>query len=124
MKINLIPQRREDTLELFKNSNSLTVNGEIFDFSPMNDGDILPYGAISSEWFVRNVSQENGELEFTIILPIPWNYSEEQLFPQPLENVPDGLVLFPEPLSEEETLAKFPPEPPLPQVTMKESDYE
>ncbi|WCM53496.1 hypothetical protein OH720_10940 [Pseudomonas sp. WJP1] len=100
MKIMLSPQRRDDTLEVIKNGDVLTVNGEDFDFSPVGEGDTLPAGAISSGWFTYEVDRVNGELELTLILPNPWNYSPEQAFPVSLLNVPDGPVAFPLPLPE------------------------
>ena len=46
MRIKLSPQRRDDWLEISKLGKSLIINGEVFDFSPMNDGDTLPRNAI------------------------------------------------------------------------------
>lgn len=98
MRIILSPQRRDDTLEVIKYGQVLTVNGQVFDFSRMAEGDTLPNSAINSGWFAGDVEKENGELTLTLLLPNPWNYSPEQAFPVPLENVPDGLVIFPGPL--------------------------
>lgn len=106
MLIYLSPQRRDDTLEVVKSGNVLTVNGEDFDFTPMGEGDTLPSSAISSQWFLDNVDRINGELVLTLMLPLPANYSPEQAFPLPLLNVPDGLIAFPLPLSEAQMLAK------------------
>lgn len=40
MRIKLSPQRRDDWLEISKLGKSLIINGEVFDFSPMNDDDL------------------------------------------------------------------------------------
>ncbi|WP_433766627.1 hypothetical protein [Pseudomonas putida] len=98
MKIFLSPQRRDDTLELSRAGAVLTVNGEAFDFSPMTAGDTLPASAISSSWFSGEVSNIAGELELTLLLPLPANFSQEQAYPVPLLNVPDGDVHLPQPL--------------------------
>jgi hypothetical protein len=98
MLIKLSPQRRDETLQVIKVGDVLTVNGESFDFSPIGDGDTLPALAISSPWFLDKVERIDGELALTLFLPLPWNYSQEQAFPVPLENVPDGPVAFPQPL--------------------------
>ena len=98
MKIILTPQRRDDTLTLSRSGSILTVNGEDFDFSPMGDGDTLPFGAVLSGWFAGPVDRVNGELEMTILLPLPANYSQEQAFPAPLLNVQDGPIALPQPL--------------------------
>ncbi|MFW3166958.1 hypothetical protein WBQ28_21020 [Pseudomonas syringae pv. syringae] len=98
MKINLTPQRRDDTLEAYKYGSTIVVNGESFDFSPMIEGSTLPRSAISSIWLEGDVDLNNGELEITLLIPLPQNYSQEQAFPVPLLNVPDGLIQLPQPL--------------------------
>ncbi|MHC8386752.1 hypothetical protein ACYZTM_01520 [Pseudomonas sp. MDT2-39-1] len=98
MIIKLSPQRRDDSLQVIKAGSVLTVNGQVFDFSRMGDGDTLPNSAINSEWFAGDVDKMEGELTLTLLLPNPWNFSPEQAFPAPLENVPDGPVAFPGPL--------------------------
>lgn len=102
MRIKLSPQRRDDTLEVVRSGSTLTINGEVFDFSRMVDGDTLPLSAITSEWFAGAVDKEGGELTLTLVLPNPWNFSPEQAYPATLENVPDGAVIFPGPLPEPE----------------------
>jgi hypothetical protein len=47
------------------------------------------------------VDRINGELVLTMMLPNTWNYSPEQAFPVPLENVQDGPVVLPAPLREQ-----------------------
>ncbi|WP_223505514.1 hypothetical protein [Pseudomonas sp. GL-RE-29] len=103
MNIKLSPQRRDDTLEVSRAGATLIINGEAFDFSKMADGDSLPTSAINSPWFAGQVDNVGGELELTLILPLPVNYSPEQAFPVPLENVPNGPVVFPAPLPEPST---------------------
>ena len=100
MRIKLSPVRRDDTLEVSRAGVTLTIKGEVFDFSQMAAGDTLPSSAISSLWFFGQVDNVDGELELTLILPLPANYSQEQAFPIPLENVPNGPVVFPAPLPE------------------------
>lgn len=104
MIIKLSPSRQDGTLTLAKRGDTLTVNAEDFDFSPLGLGDTLPSGAINSPWFTDQVDRDDlGELTITLILPNPWNYSPEQAFPLPLTDVPDGLVIFPAPLPVNET---------------------
>ena len=100
MRINLSPKRRDDLLEVVKAGSVLFLNGEPFDFSRVGAGDTLPRSAIASDWFDGAVENVGGELIVTLVLPNPWNYSPEQAFPEPLENVPDGPVVFPGPLPE------------------------
>lgn len=106
MIINLSPQRRDDTLRAVRAGDSLAVNGEVFDFDKVAEGDTLPWAALGSGWFAGDVERIDGQLVVTLWLPNPWNYSPEQAFPVPLLNVPDGEVLFPRPLpAEGETAA-------------------
>ncbi|WP_323151451.1 hypothetical protein [Pseudomonas glycinae] len=98
MIINLSPQRREDVLSIIKSGDVLTINGEVFDLSPIQEGDTLPASAISSPWFLNKVERNGGELELTLIFPNPRNFSQEQAFPVPLVNIPDGVVQLPQPL--------------------------
>lgn len=98
MKVILSPQRRDDTLIVTKRGDMLVVNGELFNFSRIEEGDLLPRTAISSEWFAGDVERVDGELVITLLLPNPWNYSPEQAFPEPLLNVLDGPVTLPQPL--------------------------
>lgn len=98
MKINLSPQRSDETLDISRAGSAITINGESFDFSQMADGDSLPTAAIKSPWFVGDVHKAGGELELTLILPLPANYSPEQAFPEPLLITTDGPVTLPQPL--------------------------
>jgi len=97
MKIILSPRGNTPDIEVIKQGNTLTINGELFDFSQMSEGDTLPRDAILSSWFDGDVNVMDGEIVLTMVLPLPWNYSQEQAFPQPLLNVPDGPVELPPP---------------------------
>lgn len=111
MIIKLSPQRRDEILSVIKNGSVLKVNGEDFDFSPMLEGSTLPWEAIKSGWFGGPVEMQNGEITLTLMIPLPYNYSQAQAWPVDLVNVPDGDVQFPPPLTPEETKIKFPPGP-------------
>jgi hypothetical protein len=98
MIVNLSPQRRDDSLELHRTGDTLIVNGEAFNFHPLGEGDRLPAEAMSSGWFAGPVTRINGELELTILLPLPANYSPAQAFPEPVVLKGDGPVPLPPPL--------------------------
>lgn len=98
MRVFLSPQRMDKSLDVIRAGEVLTVNGEAFSFKNVGEGDTLPLAAIESTWFAGDVSRVDGELVLTLILPLPINYSPEQAFPIPLENVSDGRVIFPAPL--------------------------
>ena len=110
MRIKLSPQRRDDSLYVEKEGERLIVNGEVFDFAAIKTGDTLPVLAIKSEWFAGDVEKEGGELSVTLLLPLPLNFSPEQAFPVDLVDVPDGVVVFPQPLPVPEGSAETMPE--------------
>ncbi|MDF2620209.1 MAG: hypothetical protein K0S00_2868 [Xanthobacteraceae bacterium] len=101
MKINLSPQRRDDTLTAFKNGDVLTINGEAIDFSGLPDGATVPNGAVLSDWIVGEVSRVAGDLELTLILPHGPSPSHAVAFPAPILNPADGAIVLP---ADEETL--------------------
>ena len=104
MKINLSPMRSDHTLELARTGDVLTVNGEDFDFGPLDEGATLPADAIDSEWIVGNVRRVDGQLVFgAIILPHGADAPHETRFPLPLIVTRDGPIpLPPHTLTEEE----------------------
>jgi hypothetical protein len=102
MRIDLQPIRSDAELSVVRIGDALVVNGETFDFSPIQEGDTLPATAISSSWFAGQVDRKSGELEITIFLPLPINFSPEQAYPEPLLNVPEGVVSLPQPLADPE----------------------
>ena len=95
MKLNFSPMRRNDTLVLDRCGDRLIVNGETFDFGPLEEGSSLPAQAIGSPWFAGPVSRRDGVLELTVILPHGPNASRAQLSPAPLELISDGPVALP-----------------------------
>lgn len=96
MRISFSPQRRDDTLLLEKASGDrLRINGELFNFNPLAEGDSLPAGAVPCEWIEGAVERINGEVCLTIILPHGADPSHEVAFPQPITADEDGPVSLP-----------------------------
>jgi hypothetical protein len=95
MIIKLSPQLGRRALVVTKAGNTLTINGELFDFSRMVEGDVLSRTAITSDWFSADVEYKGGQLIVPLILPIFNGYTQAQAFPADLVNVPDGPVVFP-----------------------------
>lgn len=98
MNIKLSPFRSDDELIVTKQGSILILNGESFDFTRMGDGDTLPLDAFTSQWFGDSVHRNGDVLELTLRLPLPANFSQAQAYPTPLMNVPDGIVMLPQPL--------------------------
>lgn len=97
MIINLSPIRSDATLELAKTGQTLSVNGETFDFSPLPAGATLPHDAIGSDWFIGDGDRaEDGTLTLHLFLPIGANASEAARFPKPIIVEEDGPIKLPE----------------------------
>lgn len=96
MRINLSPQFSDtDTIKAVRLGDTLTINGEPFDFSPLPDGATLPAGAIDSPHFAGPVERIGGELHLTLRFPHSWDASEALRFPEPIHMTGDGPVPFP-----------------------------
>ena len=98
MLIRLVPQRRDDTVIYSVYGDVLLINGEPFDFSALGEGDLLSDDAVHSNWVVGDITRVGGEIELSLLLPTPWNYSQQQAFPLPIPMTVDGVVPLPEPL--------------------------
>ena len=95
MKIKLNPQRRDDTLTVTKQGDTLTINGEAFDLSVIPDGATLPADALSSEFLSGPVERINGELHVTLTLPHGPDASEAARFPADIIDPADGVLELP-----------------------------
>ncbi|SNT10915.1 hypothetical protein [Antarctobacter heliothermus] len=70
MNITLVPQRRDTPLVAVKSGDVLALNGEAFDFGPLQEGDVLPADAIASNLFAGPVTRITGILQISLVLPI------------------------------------------------------
>jgi hypothetical protein len=96
MRISFSPQRRDDALVLEKSSGDrLRINGELFNFNPLADGDTIPAGAVPCEWVVGPVERIDGEVHLTLILPHGPNPSQAVAFPEPITVSEDGPIEVP-----------------------------
>lgn len=98
--IKLSPQNRPNSATYVKLGDTISVNGEVFDFSRIQEGDTLPKEAISSDWFGGDVERIGGQLSITLFSPCPPNCSPEQAFPTPVTMTDDGIIPLPLPLPE------------------------
>ena len=95
MKITLSPQRRDDTLEVIKSGNTLTINGTAYDFSVIPDGATLPLDAVDCIWLASDVERIDGILHLTLLLPHSATASYDARFPTPIIDPADGILVFP-----------------------------
>ena len=96
MHIILLPQRRDDTLTVSKQGDTLTVNGIAYDFSVIPDGATLPASAVDCEYITGNVERINGVLHISLILSHGPDPSQEVAFPAPMINPADGVLELPQ----------------------------
>ncbi|MGR3574005.1 MAG: hypothetical protein ACU0CF_04620 [Sagittula sp.] len=93
MNITFTPQRRDDALTLEVDGDTLTINGEAFDFSGVPNGATLPREAIACVLISGPVERDgSGVLTVPVLLPIGPGAPEAARFPAPMTDVPDGLV--------------------------------
>lgn len=95
MHIILTPQRRDDTLTLMRSGDTLTINGEAFDFASVPEGAILPKDAVTCDWLASDVTRQGGVLHLTLILPHGADAPPETLFPVPVSVTADGPIALP-----------------------------
>ena len=95
MKITLSPQRRDDTLEVIKAGDTLTINGVDYDFSVVPEGATLPQDAVDCTWLASDVERVDGVLHLTLILPHGEYASYAARFPAPFVDPADGVLEFP-----------------------------
>ena len=106
MIIHLTPQFAETQQPIVTiTGDTITINGDSFDFSPLAEGSTLPSDAIDSEWIIGDVTRTDGEIVLSLLLPHGSRAPESTRFPQPLTVTTDGpveLPIYDEPLPEPE----------------------
>nr|WP_111300368.1 hypothetical protein [Paracoccus saliphilus] len=95
MKISFTPQLRADRLSVRVEGDTLTVNGEDFDFSSLEEGATLPAAAVECDFLASDVIREAGQITLTLILPHGSDAPEIVRFPQPVHVTGDGPVPLP-----------------------------
>jgi hypothetical protein len=95
MNITFSPQAMSGSLELSKAGDILTINGEEFDFSFIEEGDFLPQEAVDCPYVIYGVTRTDGEIVLTLMLPVTSDASEAARFPAPILNAPDGAIEVP-----------------------------
>lgn len=95
MNITLSPQRRDDSLNVSKSGDTLTINGVDYDFSVIPDGATLPASAVDCAFFTGEIQRVDGDLRLSLVLPHGTNPSQAAAFPAPLINPADGVLDLP-----------------------------
>jgi hypothetical protein len=95
MKITFSPTRSDLGLTLSYMDETLSINGEPYDFSGIPEGATLPQGAVECAFLVSDVSRKDGVLELALILPHGADAPPETLFPAPVLVTQDGPIPVP-----------------------------
>lgn len=88
-------------LAIYKQGDSLTINGLTLDFSALPDGATLPADATGCPWVIAPVERVDGQLVVELQLPIPIDASQEARFPRDIVSPADGLIALPIPAAEQ-----------------------
>lgn len=95
MRLDFTPSRMNETVRLERRGDSLVINGEAFDFTPLPEGAELSAEAIESDWFTGVVRREKGVLHLSVRLPHGASAPKETLFPEPVIMSDDGPIPTP-----------------------------
>lgn len=96
MHISFSPQRRSGALTIERTApDRLRINGELFNFNPLADGDTISAGETPCEWIVGPVTRADGVIHLTLILPHGPNPSQAVAFPEPIHVTQDGPITLP-----------------------------
>ncbi|MBZ9919097.1 hypothetical protein LB517_10810 [Mesorhizobium sp. BR1-1-12] len=95
MRISFSPQRRDDALVIEKAGDRISINGELFNFDGLADGDTIKRESIPGDWFAGDVTKTDGEVHVVLTLPHGPNPSEGVAFPDPIVVTEDGPIAVP-----------------------------
>lgn len=95
MIINLSPVRDDKYISVSVAGDSISINGEQFDFTQLPEGATLPTEAIASNYLTGKVERIDGELHLTLTLPHGNTPPPHIAFPEPIHVTEDGPVKLP-----------------------------
>lgn len=103
MKIILVPQQSSAELVLSREGDSLWLNGEEFDFSPLTEGATLPWKAMPMDKFADDANRVDGQLILSVYMPYKDPDAHESIrFPDPVVMTEDGHVPLPTEVEDEQ----------------------
>lgn len=95
MHITFSPFRSDAALHLSRKGDVVKINRAVYDFSPLEEGDLLPEEAVGSEWIAGPVTREAGEICFSVRLPHGAQATKTALFPTSVHITQDGPIALP-----------------------------
>ncbi|MFJ2526183.1 tail fiber assembly protein [Pseudomonas capeferrum] len=99
MRIKLSPfvPVSPSALTVYKQGDSLIINGLTLDFSRLPDGATLPNEATRCPWIIAPIERFGGDLLIVLQLPIPIDATQEACFPHDIVSPADGQIALPIP---------------------------
>ncbi|TPN16254.1 hypothetical protein FJ973_06055 [Mesorhizobium sp. B2-1-3] len=95
MRISFSPQRRDEELVLEKTGDRIRINGELFNFNGLAEGDTIKRENIPGEFFAGDVTKIDGEVHIVLTLPHGPNPSQSVAFPADIVVTADGPIAVP-----------------------------
>lgn len=95
MKLTFSPQLRAAPVAVSVTGDAIEIDGVIYDFAPLAEGDVLPREAVDCPWLASDVTRDEGHITLALILPHGSAAPQETLFPEPLTITSDGPVPLP-----------------------------
>lgn len=95
MKISFSPQLRTAPIAVSVIGDVIEIEGVVYDFGPLAEGDILPRSAVNCPWLVSDVIRQGGDICLTLILPHGAAAPQATLFPKRITVTADGPVALP-----------------------------
>lgn len=96
MIIHFSPVRRDGTLQLAREGDTITINGDAFDFSALPDGATIAAENSPSPWITGPIERIGGKIHLTFLLPHGPNPPQAVAFPEPLVDPADGELELPQ----------------------------
>lgn len=94
--ITLSPQFGEmAALAITVAGDTITINGDDLDLSPLEDGDVLDREAVDSPFLVDDVRKLVATIHITLLFPLRHGAPEAARFPAPISMAADGPVALP-----------------------------
>ncbi|WP_256824938.1 tail fiber assembly protein [Pseudomonas kurunegalensis] len=93
-------------LTVYKQGDSLTINGLTLDFTRLPDGATLPAAATGCPWIIAPVERVEGELVVKLLMPIPDDADRAARYPADVVAPGDGKVALPVPDASEQAPAQ------------------
>lgn len=92
MHISFSPFRCDHVPSFERHGDTISIDGDVFDFAFIPEGGVLPSEAVASDWICGDISRHAGMLHLTLMLPHGPDASAAERFPGPIYVTEDGPI--------------------------------